>query len=195
MNTFLPLVFRMKYIRRWSLMYNTQEEDLMQHSIETAFIAHYLALIGKVYFNKNHDADKIAVCALYHDVAEVFTGDLPTPVKYFNEGMRENYKQIEKTALTKLEESLPSELRDEYARYFEASELSDEEKMLLKIADKLCALIKCKKEINAGNKEFEPACKTIEKQLDEMKADELDYFRNNCLDLFVLSLDDLEGTL
>lgn len=195
MSTFLPLIFRMKHIRRWSLMHNTQEEDLMQHTVETAFITHYLAQIGNACFGKDYDADRLAVYALYHDVAEVFTGDLPTPIKYFNDDMRATYKQIEETAIEKLEGSLPEELRAGYSAYLEGEGLSAEERALLKTADKLCAYIKCKKEIDAGNREFEPACKAIEDQLDEADGEELRYFRKNCLDLFALSLDELEGTL
>lgn len=193
MNTFLPLIFRMKYIRRWSLMHNTQEEDLMQHSVETALVTHYLAIIGNTYFQKNYQAEKLTICALYHDAAEVFTGDLPTPIKYFNEDMRSTYQEVEEVALKKLEEGLPAELRAEYASYLERSTLSSEEQALLKIADKLCAYIKCCKELNAGNKEFEPAYKTIRQQLEETESEELNYFLENCLDSFTLSLDELEG--
>ena len=90
-NTFLPLIFRMKHIRRWGLMHNTQNEDLLQHTVECAFIAHYLAIVGNRYFGKAHDVDKITARALFHDTSEVFTGDLPTPVKYFNDDMRNVY--------------------------------------------------------------------------------------------------------
>lgn len=195
MDTFLPLIFRMKYIRRWSLMHNTQEEDLMQHTVETALVVHYLALIGNKLFEKNYRVDKLAATALYHDVAEVFTGDLPTPIKYFNEDMRATYKNIERTALEKLEKSLPEELADDYEAYLRGSDLTADEEVLLKTADKLCAYIKCLSELNAGNKEFEPAHKAITQQLEEMEGEELAYFLDNCLDLFTLSLDELEGTL
>lgn len=195
MNTFLPLIFRMKYIRRWSLMHNTQEEDLMHHTVEVAFVANYLACVGNTFFERDFDVDKITVCALYHDVAEVFTGDLPTPIKHFNEDMRNTYQQIEKTALEKLKSSLPVELQAGYGEYLEGSCLAADERELLKIADKLCAYIKCAKEINAGNREFEPAYKAIQKQLDDIESAELAYFLEHCLELFTLSLDDLEGTL
>lgn len=195
MNTFLPLIFRMKHIRRWSLMYNTQEEDLMQHTVEVALVANYLALIGNARFDKDYQVEQVTVCALYHDVAEVFTGDLPTPIKYFNEDMRNTYKQIEETAIEKLKGGLPAELQPEYAKYLEGSNLSADEEKLVKVADKLCAFIKCAKEINAGNHEFEPAYKTIQKQLDTIESEELEYFLENCFELFTLSLDDLEGTL
>jgi len=194
-NTFLPLIFRMQHIYRWSLMYNTQKEDLKQHTAECAFISHYLAVIGNRVYNKNYNADKIAVCALYHDAAEVFTGDLPTPVKYFNNDIKSNYKQIEKIATEKLKEHLPKEIRDDYAAYLDATDLSAEEKTLIKIADKLCAYIKCINELNAGNKEFQSAYAMIRRDLDDMENQELNYFLDNCVAAFSLSLDDLKGTL
>lgn len=97
---FLPLIFRMRYINRWSLMFNTEQEDLMQHTAECAFLVHFLATIGNRCFEKQYDADKLAVCALFHDAPEVLTGDLPTPVKYYNDEMKTIYKQIEKTLPT-----------------------------------------------------------------------------------------------
>ena len=100
-NTFLPLIFRMRYINRWSLMFNTEQEDLMQHTAECAFLVHFLATIGNRCFEKQYDADKLAVCALFHDAPEVLTGDLPTPVKYYNDEMKTIYKQIEKSAAEK----------------------------------------------------------------------------------------------
>lgn len=195
MNTFLPLIFRMKHISRWSLMHNTQQEDLMQHSAETAFIVHYLALVGNARFGKTYNADKLATCALYHDVAEVFTGDLPTPIKYFNDDMRTTYHQIEQTALEKLKSGLPDDLQDTYADYLKGNTLTIEEATLLKTADKLCAYIKCIQELNAGNKEFEPACKAIREQLNSSQSEELQYFLDNNLEAFTLTLDELGGTL
>lgn len=194
-NTFLPLIFRMKYINRWSLMFNTQKEDLMQHTAECAFITHYLAIVGNSCFGKSYDVNKLAVCALFHDTAEVLTGDLPTPVKYFNEDMRNIYKQIEKTASEKLREHLPKDLREDYSAYLDEAHLSDEERKILKISDKLCAYIKCIYELNAGNNEFQPAYTRLRKEIESIDSEELKYFLDNCLDAFSFSLDDLKGTL
>lgn len=194
-NTFLPLIFRMKHIYRWGLMHNTQKEDLMQHTAECAFIANYLAIVGNCYFGKNYDVNRITVCALYHDVAEVFTGDLPTPIKYFNDDIRNIYKQIEKTVSEKLISNLPEDMQPGYSVYLDEASFSDEERKLLKIADKLCAYIKCIHEINAGNKEFGPAYTGIKRQVEGIGNEELKYFLDNCLEPFSLSLDDLEGTL
>ena len=194
-NTFLPLIFRMRYINRWSLMFNTEQEDLMQHTAECAFLVHFLATIGNRCFEKQYDADKLAVCALFHDAPEVLTGDLPTPVKYYNDEMKTIYKQIEKSAADKLKNHLPQELRADYAAYLHASELTPGEKKLLKCADKLCAYIKCIYELNAGNKEFQHAYATIGKEIGAIQSDELQYFLVHCLPAFSLTLDDLQGTL
>lgn len=194
-NTFLPLIFRMRYINRWSLMFNTEQEDLMQHTAECAFLVHFLATIGNRCFEKQYDADKLAVCALFHDAPEVLTGDLPTPVKYYNDEMKTIYKQIEKNAADKLKNHLPQELRADYAAYLHASELTPGEKKLLKCADKLCAYIKCIYELNAGNKEFQHAYAVIGKEIGAIQSDELQYFLVHCLPAFSLTLDDLQGTL
>lgn len=194
-NTFLPLIFRMRYINRWSLMFNTEQEDLMQHTAECAFLVHFLATIGNRCFEKQYDADKLAVCALFHDAPEVLTGDLPTPVKYYNDEMKTIYKQIEKNAADKLKNHLPQELRAYYAAYLHASELTPGEKKLLKCADKLCAYIKCIYELNAGNKEFQHAYAAIGKEIGAIQSDELQYFLVHCLPAFSLTLDDLQGTL
>ena len=194
-NTFLPLIFRMRYINRWSLMFNTEQEDLMQHTAECAFLVHFLATIGNRCFEKQYDAHKLAVCALFHDAPEVLTGDLPTPVKYYNDEMKTIYKQIEKGAADKLKNHLPQELRADYAAYLHASELTPGEKKLLKCADKLCAYIKCIYELNAGNKEFQHAYAAIGKEIGAIQSDELQYFLVHCLPAFSLTLDDLQGTL
>ena len=194
-NTFLPLIFRMRYINRWSLMFNTEQEDLMQHTAECAFLVHFLATIGNRCFEKQYDADKLAVCALFHDAPEVLTGDLPTPVKYYNDEMKTVYKQIEKNAADKLKNHLPQEFRADYAAYLHASELTPGEKKLLKCADKLCAYIKCIYELNAGNKEFQHAYAAIGKEIGAIQSDELQYFLVHCLPAFSLTLDDLQGTL
>jgi 5'-deoxynucleotidase len=194
-NTFLAMLFRMKHINRWSLMFNTQTENLMQHTVECAFITHFLALIGNTYFSKSYDPEKLCVHALFHDVSEVLTGDLPTPVKYFNEEIKAAYKDIESIACDKLLTHLPKELRVVYSDYFSSGSLSDDEKKLIKIADKLCAYLKCAAELNASNKEFQPAFESTKKQLESNESEELRYFMAHCADSFSLPLDELKGTL
>ena len=196
-NTFLPIIFRMRYINRWSLMYNKEKEDLMQHAAECAFLTHFLATIGIQFFGKQYDAERLAVYALFHDASEVLTGDLPTPVKYYNDEMKNIYKQIEKKAAEKLKNHLPSELRAAYASYLDAGQLTLQEQTLLKCADKLCAYIKCIYERNAGNMEFQHAYASIAQEIEAMQAEnaELKYFLVHCLPGFSLTLDDLQGTL
>jgi len=137
-NSFFALLFRQKYIKRWGLMRNTTDENLSEHSAETAFIAHALALIGNKKFGKSYDADAIAVAALYHDAAEIYTGDLPTPVKYYSEEMRKNYKQIEAAAEKILVSHLPEEFREVYSDII--SGVSGEEKVLVKAAGGISGL-------------------------------------------------------
>jgi len=194
-NTFLPLIFRMKHINRWSLMHNTQQEDLMQHTIECAFIANYLATIGNCYFGKNHDINKLTVCAMFHDITEVLTGDLPTPIKYFNNDIKNIYSQIEDMATEKLKKHLPADIVPYYDNYLNKAKLSVEEGMLIKAADKLCAYIKCIHELNAGNKEFQHAYARTKAVLKSYDCEELRYFLDNCVDAFSFSLYDLKGTL
>jgi len=196
-NTFLAMLFRMKHISRWSLMFNTQHENLMQHTVECAFIAHFLALTGNCYFGKDYDAEKLCAYALFHDVSEVLTGDMPTPVKYFNEDIKSAYKDIELIACQRLLSHLPEEMRKIYADYFDSDNLNEDERKLIKIADKLCAYLKCVTELNASNNEFRSAAESIRAQLEDTRqdSDELSYFLDNCVDSFALSLDDLKGTL
>jgi len=176
-------------------MHNTQQENLMEHTLECAFITNYLAIIGNRYFNKNHDVNKLTTCALFHDITEVLTGDLPTPVKYFNHDIKTIYGQIEVVAAEKLKKHLSKDLQDDYTVYLDKAHLTDDERKLLKIADKLCAYIKCIHELNAGNKEFHsPYCR-IQSELSTTKSEELHYFLDNCLAAFSLSLHDLKGTL
>jgi len=193
-NTFIPLMFRLKYINRWGLKFNTQIDNVMQHTAECAFIAHFLALVGNRYFGKTYDANKLAVCALYHDATEVLTGDLPTPIKYFNDDMEKIYKQIESAAFKKIIQHLPMDLQTDYAAYLNGDILSDEEKEILKIADRLCAYIKCIHEVNAGNTEFRLAYDDIRRQIENINSNELKYFLDNCLAAFSHPLDDLKAT-
>ena len=192
-NTFIPLIFRMKYINRWGLKFNTQNENVMQHTAECAFIAHFLAIIGNRYFGKSYDADKLAVCALYHDATEVYTGDLPTPIKYFNDDMANIYKQIEHAASEKIMQHLPQDLQTDYAAYLEGTALTEAEKHILKISDLLCAYIKCIHEINTGNNEFRLAHEDIQERIENIESQELKYFLDNCLAAFSHPLDDLKA--
>jgi len=190
-QSFLPMIFRMKHIMRWGLMHNTQPESLSLHSAECAFLAHFLATLGNVYLNRDNNADKIAAAALFHDATEILTGDLPTPVKYFNKDFQNAYKDIENAAVCKLLEGLPVELRDVYSKYLTCDD--EYEKQLIKAADRLCAYIKCLNEVNAGNKEFEAPLSACRGKVEAMfdTCPELKLFIERFINEFTFSLDEL----
>lgn len=187
---FFPLIFRQKYIRRWGLMHSVIPESLSEHSMETAVIAHALAVIGRRIFHRQYDPAKIALLALFHDAPEVYTGDLPTPVKYFDENIRTSYATIERRAVETLLEKLPEALREEYRDIFAGG--SEEEHRLVKAADKLCAYIKCIEEEKGGNVEFRSAKRSLGKILSGMDCPELHYFMEQLLPAFSLTVDELQ---
>ena len=192
---FFALISRMKYIDRWALMRNTREENLCEHSMEVAIIAHALCTIGNVRYGKNLDADKAALIGLYHDASEIITGDMPTPVKYFNADLKHAYKEVEKVAEDKLLEKLPEDLRPAYEGIFKSEDTEEEKYMrkLVKAADKLSALIKCIGETNAGNSEFKTAKESTEKSVRSMYQEfpEVLDFVNEFLSPYGSTLDEL----
>lgn len=188
-TSFFALVFRQRYIKRWGLMRNVNDENLAEHSAEVAIIAHALALIGNKFFGKDYDLGDITVAALYHDAAEVYTGDMPTPVKYFTPEMRSNYKAIEDNALFALLSHLPDDLRPDYDAILSYPE---EYEKIIKSADKLCAYIKCIEEMKCGNTEFEKAKASTRGALAAMNCEELDYFMDKFLPSFELTLDEMQ---
>ena len=192
---FFPLAFRMKYIGRWGLMRSTEPENLLEHSAECAMLAHALACIGNEYFGKTYDVGKIAVKALYHDISEIFTGDLPTPVKYHNDAISTSYKEIEHESCERLLGKLPEELRTVYRDFLdhEMPETGKEEARLIKAADNLCALIKCMTERRFGNHEFDNAYETTLRSVERLAAgcEELDWFTKHLLCGFEKTLDEL----
>lgn len=185
---FLALVFRQKDITRWGLMRNICNESLSEHCCEVAVISHILSLIGNKRFGKNYDCNKITTSALYHDMSEILTGDLPTPVKYYNTEIRTAYKKIEKTAEKIMLDLLAEDVKSEYENVLA---LNAEEKAIVKAADKLCAYIKCRDELLSGNREFVAAERTISEQLDEITLPEARFFIDNYLEAFTLPLDDI----
>lgn len=187
-NNFFALIFRMKYINRWVLMRSNNNETLSTHSMETAVISHALACIGNNCFNKNYDTNLIGMKALYHDAPEILTGDLPTPIKYHNEEMKNSYKKVEEAAMEKLFSLLPDELFSDYTCLFE---LTDDERRIIKSADKLCAYIKCLEERQSANREFDIAYETLKKTVESLsnEVEELKYFCDNFLEGFCLPLD------
>ena len=189
-NEFYALMGRMRYITRWGLMRNTFSENISEHSHMTAVLAHALALIRREILQlPTPDPDRCAVAALYHDASEILTGDLPTPIKYYNPDIKEAYKQVERIAGNRLLDMLPQQLRASYEHLV----LEDEEAVLpfVKAADKLCAHIKCLEEQKTGNTEFDTAAKQTWEAMKQMERPELDWFLENCLGAFALNLDQL----
>ncbi|MBR5460359.1 MAG: 5'-deoxynucleotidase [Clostridia bacterium] len=185
---FYALLFRSKNINRWGMMRNMFPENLSSHSWETAVLTHALALIGNRELSKSYDVERLVLFALYHDVSEILTGDLPTPVKYYNEDIKNAYKKIEQKA----EERILSLLRDDFRSDFEKlSALTPEEHKIVKSADKLCAYIKCLDELSASNREFVAAEKSIRESLDNSDCEEARYFIEHYLKAFEKPLDDI----
>ncbi len=186
-SKYYSMLFRMKYIKRWALMRNLEAENLSEHSLETAFIAHCLAVIANKRFGENLDENKIAVAALFHDTAEVITGDLPTPVKYYNENIKSAYKSIESAAADKLLNLLPEDLRDAFIPYYQPDEITEK---YVKAADKISALIKCKEELLLGNKEFLAAAKSSEQAIIKLNLPAAKVFLKEFLPAFEQGLDE-----
>lgn len=184
---FYAMLSRMKYINRWGLMRNTRSENLCEHSLEVAFIAHALAIISKNRLGNNISPDSVAVAAMFHDTTEIITGDMPTPIKYYNPEIKEAYKKIEDVAENELLSMLPDDFKADISS---AYQMDEHTKRLVKAADKLSALIKCIEELNMGNKEFAKAKKATEKSLKELKLKEVEIFIDEFLDSFYLSLDE-----
>ncbi|MCI5837294.1 MAG: 5'-deoxynucleotidase [Veillonellaceae bacterium] len=187
---FFAYLARMKFIRRWGLMRNVVTENIQEHSLQVAMIAHALAILRNTRHGGDADAEHAATLALYHEVSEVFTGDMPTPVKYFNTDIRANYKEIEIAALQKLQATLPEDLAPVYAPYILAPE-EDPLWPLVKAADTLAAYLKCAEEISAGNSEFDEAYATLERKLRESDVPEVRDFIEIFVPSFSLTLDEL----
>ena len=183
---------RMKYIKRWQLMRSVREENIMEHSQQVAMFSHALVTIHNEVFGGKADVLKTILYAMYHETSEVMTGDLPTPVKYYDASMKEAYKHMERVANKKIAAMLPEELKPSIAPYVLADE-SCLEYRLVKAADRLSAYVKCLEESRSGNTEFSKARKSIEKDLRGLKMPEVEYFFENFIPSFELTLDDLEG--
>ncbi len=190
MSKFVALLYRMKYILRWSLMRNTSTENIAEHSYYTATIAHILAVISRDIFKKDINPDRVAVCALYHDTGEILTGDMPTPIKYLNPEIRDVYKKIEESAAKKLINDLPSEIKPAIADSLE--EKDSTVLRIVKAADKLSAYLKCIEEREAGNRDFVKAESQTLEALNKMEMEEVKYFIRHFIPAFSLTLDELE---
>ena len=190
---FYATVARMKYIERWALMRNNQPENLSEHCLEVSMIAHALCVIGNKRYNKRLMAEKAALLGIYHDASEIITGDMPTPVKYYNRSIKDAYKSIENEANQSLINQLPQDIREEYKSiFFKTEELSYEWKMV-KAADKISAMIKCIEEEKTGNREFVKARETIENTVKKLRDEypEVDDFVREFIPPFSKTLDEL----
>lgn len=191
MYKFFAYISRMKYITRWSLMRNSVSENIQEHSHMVAVLAHALGVIGRDVYGKNYNPDACAAAALFHDAPEIFTGDLPTPIKYHSPAIRDAYRQVETEAAEKLLSMLPEELRDAYAPMLR--ETDQEVRRIVKAADKLSAYIKCLEELEAGNNEFGDAAGETLTALRAMEMEEVSWFLEHFAEAFGLTLDGLQS--
>ena len=191
MSHFFAYLSRMKLIQRWSLMQNIRTENVQEHSLQVAVVAHALALIGRRHFHRDINPERLAVLGIFHDASEIFTGDMPTPAKYFSNEIRDAYRQLEREAGKKLLSFLPDELRADYVSLIEPQKGDEELWKFIKAADTICSYLKCLEETAAGNKEFNRAKITIEDKIRGLGLEEVDYFMRNFAPSFSLTLDEL----
>ena len=190
MYNFFAYISRMKYITRWSLMRNSVSENIQEHSHMVAVLAHALGVIRRDVFGEDCDPNACAAAALFHDATEIFTGDLPTPIKYFNPAIRDAYRQVEDAAAQRLLDMLPAELRPAYGPLLR--EEDPEVRRLVKAADKLAAYIKCREELRAGNGEFADAARETREALEALEVPEAVWFLERFGEAFGLTLDGLQ---
>ena len=186
---FFAMIRRMKYINRWGLMRNNINENIAEHSLQVAIIAHGLAVIGNKRFGRNLNAEHIALMGIMHDTTEIITGDLPTPIKYYAPEIRDAYKKVENIAANQLLKELPEDMQEAYEDIL----IEDDsiEWKYVKAADKLSAYIKCIEEKNTGNTDFAKAEDTIRKALEDMQMEEIDVFIEEFLPAYVMTLDEI----
>ena len=193
-GNFFAMMSRMKYIERWALMKNTSSENVSEHSLEVGMIAHALAVIGNSRFNKNLNAEKAALIGMYHDSSEIITGDMPTPVKYYNQEIKNAMKEVESVANKKLLSMLPEDMREAYTSIFFKAEEDEYLWKLVKAADKISALIKCMEELNTGNQEFRSARDSLEKAVTGLGLEEVTVFIEEFLPAYGNTLDELSNS-
>jgi len=189
-NHFYAMLSSMKFINRWGLMRNTKNENICEHSLEVAFIAHALGIINNQEFGGSINAERLAILGMYHDVTEIVTGDMPTPVKYYNPIIRNAYKEVENVAKDALLSGLPEKMRKVYDSVLMESEQEEELWKYVKAADKISALVKCIEEKRMGNTDFEKAEISILKAIEKMDLPEVMYFMENFVPAYKLTLDE-----
>lgn len=192
-SNFFAFIARMKLIKRWALMNNTIKENIAEHSLQVAMFAQMLVVLHNKHFSEDEkllNPETAAVIAMYHDVTEVITGDMPTPIKYFNKGISKTYKEIENLAAVKISNMLPEDIRGSFSKYILVNNEYKEYEPYVKAADKLSAFVKCIEEIRMGNDEFEKAKQTIKHSLSVMNMPEVDMFIETFIPAFSLTLDE-----
>ena len=189
---FFAMMSRMKYIERWALMRNSREENISEHSLEVSMIAHGIAVIANKRFGKKVNAEKVALIALYHDAPEIITGDMPTPIKYYNSEIKGAYREVENIACKRLMQMLPEDLRIEYEDLFFKKEEDAYLWKIVKAADKISALIKCIEEGNSGNSEFVNAERTLRETIENIEMEEVQEFMKVFMPSYGLTLDELQ---
>lgn len=189
---FFAMMSRMKYIERWALMRNSEKENISEHSMEVAMLAHALAVISNVRFGNQLNPERAALIGLYHDCTEIITGDMPTPIKYYNDEIKDAFKAVEDVAAGKLLHMLPADMQDYYQGLFFKEEDDEYLWRLNKAADKLSALIKCIEEEKAGNTEFASAYKALEQSIRKMELPEVSVFLEEFLPSYRKTLDELQ---
>ncbi len=195
MYHFFAMLSRMKYINRWGLMRNTRSENICEHSLETALVAHALATLGNEKFGRHYDPERAAMLAVLHDASEIITGDMPTPIKYHSEEIRKAYGEVENMAVEHLVSMLPEDLRPVYRELMTMSGPQDESlKPLIKAADRISAVIKCVEERRSGNHDFHKAEQTIKRSIEEMNLPEADYFMKEFLPSYGLTIEEQDYT-
>lgn len=190
-SSFFAMLSRMKYINRWALMRNSYPENISEHSLEVGMIAHVLALISNKKFNNRINAEKAALIGMYHDCTEIITGDMPTPIKYYNKETVEAYKFVEEQAAKDLIQMLPDYLQEEYIGIFFPQEGEEYLWKLVKAADRISAYVKCIEEEKAGNKEFSSAKSAVYAKLTEMDIPEVRVFLRDFVEAYKKTLDEL----
>jgi 5'-deoxynucleotidase len=193
-SSFYAYLSRLRWIKRWGLKRNAHDENVMEHSWEVSVIAHTLALIKNRYYGGNVDANAIATAALYHDITEVITGDLPTPIKYHSKEINTAYKEIEKRAEKELLDLLPAELRADFQALIHHDRMPEDHVQIIKAADKISAYLKCQAELKAGNTEFEIAAEQLALTIGEYEQPEVIFFMKAFVPSCGLTLDGLMKT-
>ncbi|KJS82578.1 MAG: hypothetical protein JM58_14575 [Peptococcaceae bacterium BICA1-8] len=192
MSHFFAFLSRMKLIQRWGLMRNTHPENIQEHSLQVAMIAHSLAIIKNTFYEGELNPERVMALGVYHEVSEVITGDLATPIKYFNPEIKKAFGEIEEVAKNRLFKMLPEQLKNKYRRYLFFNKEDEENWKIVKAADKISAYLKCVEEIKVGNGEFKSAEKALKAEIDKFALPEVDYFMKEFVPSFSLTLDELD---